>query len=55
MGNTWIDCGLCNGTGKDDADFTGRCFACHGEGQVCVSDEEEAEGGEDAQLTGRMP
>jgi hypothetical protein len=35
------DCGMCNGTGLDEADFTGMCFACHGVGWVEDEDEDD--------------
>lgn len=33
----------CNGTGIDDADWTGRCWWCRGTGWVVDSDDERDE------------
>ncbi len=46
-GKSYTDCRMCNGTGIDDADFTGLCFECLGMG-VVPDDEDERDGFADA-------
>lgn len=37
------ECHTCNGTGIDNAHWTGRCFACEGSGWVPDDDREPDE------------
>jgi len=40
------DCGYCNGTGIDEANWDGRCPFCCGSGQVPDVGDNETEDGE---------
>ena len=46
-GKPYTDCSMCNGTGIDDADFTGCCFCCSGMGVVPDDDDYECDEFED--------
>jgi DnaJ-class molecular chaperone len=45
-GTVLTECRFCNGTGLDDADWSGRCFACDGEGLVEDDDDQEDDDGD---------
>lgn len=39
FGTPYVGCPFCNGTGLDEADWSGRCFNCDGHGAIPDDDE----------------
>ncbi len=47
QGRRYFDCVFCNGTGLDEADWSGRCFYCGGTGMTDDDEEDAFDGTED--------